>query len=88
LVESWSCGLGPVGGLGLIVSRDEAEPASRIPCRGAGTAGLAGKGLGIGSSEASGSGLGAGLVGGLGAGGVFLAALVAGRDDAARAWGA
>ena len=88
LVESWSSGLGPVVGLGLIVSRDEAEPGRRIPCRGAGTAGLTGKGLGGGSWEAGGSGLGAALGVGLGAGGVCPAALVAGRDEAARGRGA
>jgi hypothetical protein len=33
----------------LIVSRDEADPARRMPVRGAGVAGLTGSGLGAGS---------------------------------------
>src|SRR5579859_444285 len=48
LVEGTSAGRGPCGGTGLIVSRDEAEPASRIPCRGGGAAcgGRAGAAMG------------------------------------------
>src|SRR5712692_325814 len=48
LVESSSCIRGPVGGLGLMVSLDDADPASRIE-------GLGGAGTGL----AAGSGLGA-----------------------------
>src|SRR5579859_2943191 len=50
LVESSSCGRGPCCGLGLIVKRDEADPASRIPCRGGGGDGWttgAGGGAGV-----------------------------------------
>ena len=83
MVERCSCGLGPVGGLGLIVSReDDAEPESRIPGRGAGTAGLVGSGLGAGSGEERGSGLTGGF-----RGGGCLAALDGG-EDAVRARGA
>ena len=63
-MDSWSWGLGPWVGLGLMVSRDEADPASRIPVRGAGVAGLTGRGLGVGSWVSSGrlaAGRGAGL---------------------------
>src|SRR5947208_10091019 len=50
LVDSLSCGRGPWDGLGLIVSRDEAEPGRRIPGLGAGgIAGLLGSDLGAGS---------------------------------------
>ncbi|TMC81559.1 MAG: hypothetical protein E6J06_12615 [Chloroflexi bacterium] len=75
MVESWSCGLGPWVGLGLIVSREEADPASRIPVRGAGVAGLTGRGLGGGSGPGSrrlaacgGAGLGLGFDVALGVG--------------------
>src|SRR6266446_169207 len=48
-VESWSWGRGPCGGLGLMVKREEADPARRMPGRGAGTAGFMGSGFGVGS---------------------------------------
>src|SRR6266566_3911753 len=93
LVDSSSCGRGPCGGLGLMVRRDEAEPASRMPGRGAGTAGLMGSGFGVGSCSGLGARLtlGGACVAGLGAvragpvtvlrpwGGVRFAALAAGR---------
>ena len=56
----------------MIVSREDAEPARRIPGRGAGTAGLAGSGFGVGRSTARGFGLAAG--------GVLVAALEAGFE--------
>src|SRR5215470_19407455 len=74
LVESWSCGRGPCDGLGLIVSREDAGPGSRMPGLGAGTAGLAGSGLGFGSGKGRRSAAESGLL--------------AGRDVVALAWGA
>jgi len=70
----------------LIVSREDPEAASLIPGRGAGTAGLAGRGLGVGSC-ADCVGLGVGLAAARGVapaglrpwGGIRLAALAAGR---------
>src|SRR5438445_692155 len=82
LVDSSSCGRGPCGGLGLMVRRDEAEPASRMPGRGAGTAGLMGSGFGVGSC----SGLGARLTLG-GACVAGLGAVRAGPVTALRPWG-
>src|SRR5256885_8194524 len=49
LVDSSSVGRGPWDGLGLMVSREEPEPASRMPGLGAGTAGFTGRGFGVGS---------------------------------------
>src|SRR4029077_3428831 len=54
LVESWSCGRGPVVGLGLIVSRDEAHPARRIAGREGGMTGRVGRGFGLGSGNGAG----------------------------------
>src|SRR5207237_4375592 len=58
-----------------MVSREEAEPARRMPGRGAGTAGFAGSGLGVGSSSRRTSTFGAG----------FCWAFWTGFDAAARA---
>src|SRR5437870_1067629 len=87
--SSSSCGRGPCCGLGLMVSLDEAEPASRIPGLDRdGEAGLTGSGLGAGSGgalRASPPALGGLFGAALGGGG--LATLSAGRL-AARARGA
>jgi len=72
----------------LIVSREDAEPASRIPGRGAGTAGFAGRGFGVGSWYERGSGrVEAGFGAGRRGGGILAAALATGLDDAVRALG-
>src|SRR4029077_19218351 len=95
LVENSSCGRGPVGGLGLMVSRDEAEPARRMPGRGGGMTGRVGRGAGFGRSCSSvrffgaaaltTAGLGVGFGVRLGAlGAVRLTALAAGFAARAR----
>src|SRR5690349_19116048 len=54
LVESWSCGRGPVVGLGLMVRREDAEPARRMPGREGGMTGRVGRGFGLGSCRGAG----------------------------------
>jgi len=74
-----------------MVSRDEAEPANLMPVRGAGTAGLVGRGLGVGScwgSPAWALETAAAGVGFRAFGGALFGALAAGRDAAVRARGA
>src|SRR5258708_2893784 len=88
LVESCSCGRGPWGGLGLMVSLDEGDPANRVPGRDVGDAGREGRGLGGGSGIA---GRGPAVASGVALGAAFCGAgwrALGGAFFAARARGA
>src|SRR4029077_14694227 len=84
LVESWSCGRGPVVGLGLIVSHDEADPARRMPGREGGMTGRVGRGFGLGSGNGAGRAAAVGFLSSGFPAAWFLAAGF-GAADAARA---